>query len=271
MHRLFILSDGTGRTAQQALKAALTQFPEVETEITIFSNVRDESQVISAIEEAANVHAFVVHTIVSQHLRDRILDLGKLHGVETIDLMGPLLGQLENKFANYPSQKPGLFYHLNKAYFQRIEAMEFALRHDDGQWTEELNKAEIVLLGVSRTFKTPVSIYLAFRGWLAANIPVIPEMELPEIINEIDPGRVFCLTTNAISLAALRKVRHSHLGGATGVYADQKFIQKELQFAIGKYHQNPGWTIIDVTHKPIEEIASEILSRMKEKYGSQDI
>ncbi len=259
MFHIFIVSDGTGRTAVQALEAALTQFPDVEVTIEVRPKTRSEARVLEVIREAARVNGFIVHTIVTQKLRDYILNTGRMHNVETIDLMGPLLAQLSHQFSYFPSEKPGLFRELNKAYFQRIEAMEFAFKHDDGQRVHELDKAEIVLVGVSRTFKTPLSIYLAFKGWFVANVPIVLNIPPPRILFEIAPEKVFALTTTPRRLSVLRSVRSAHLGGAAGVYANLEHVKEELSYANHFFEKNPHWSVIDVTNKPIEEIASEIM------------
>lgn len=269
LHQIFIISDGTGRTAEQALKAASTQFEDTKIQTNIRPNVRTKQQVSKIISEARMVNGLVVHTVVSKKLRDIILDQGRLYDVDTIDLMGPLLAQLSHHFSYLPSEKPGVFHELNKSYFQRIEAVEFTFRHDDGQKIEELENAEIVLLGVSRTFKTPVSIYLAFKGWLVANIPIILGMELPEILFELPPERVICLTTFPKNLAKLRKIREIHLGGATGEYAKLSYIQRELNYAHKIYKKQPKWSIVDVTNKPIEEISSKILTALRNKKNEE--
>ncbi len=264
---VFIISDGTGRTAAQTLEAALTQFTEAEVAIQLRPEVRTEDQVMDVIMEAVRADGFIVHTVVSRHLREYLIEAGRLHGVETIDLMGPLLAQLSDKFADTPSERPGLFYMLNKAYFRRIEAMEFAFRHDDGQRSDELHKAEIVLVGVSRTFKTPLSMYLAFKGWFVANVPIVMGQLLPPILDELTPQRVFCLSTNASHLSKIRSARHKHLGGATGEYVDPEMIRVELLYARKIFIGHPDWSLITVTNKPIEEIATEILKSVRQQTG----
>lgn len=263
---IFIVSDGTGRTASQALKAALVQFENAKVLTHLRPNVRTEHQVLEIISEAHNIKGVIVHTIVSKKLRDLILEQGRFYDFGTIDLMGPLLAQLSHHFANSPSEKPGIYHTLNKAYFQRIEAVEFTLRHDDGQRAEELENADIVLLGVSRTFKTPLSVYMAYNGWFVANVPVVLGIRIPDIIYQLPPERVFCLTTFPTRLTELRKIRDKHLGGATGNYANWSHVQEELNYALGIYRLHPRWSIINVTNKPIEEISSEILSIFKKKH-----
>ncbi|MCK5220180.1 MAG: kinase/pyrophosphorylase, partial [Candidatus Aminicenantes bacterium] len=210
---------------------------------------------------------FVVHTIVSKSLRDRILILGRLYDVETIDLMGPLLAQLSRQLDYSPVETPGMFRKLNRSYFQRIEAMEFAFRHDDGQRVEEIDKGEVVLLGVSRTFKTPLSIYLAFKGWRVANVPIILNIDPPGIIYDLKGLYIFGLSTYPKNLSELRSVRDHYLGGSTGSYSDIEYVTEELKYAKKIFRNIKGCSIIDVTNKPIEEIASDILNRIKDSEG----
>lgn len=264
MFEIFVVSDGTGRTAQQALSAALTQFPTSEVNLTISPGILTKEQVQIVVNQASLANGFIVHTIVSENLRKIMVRESRRKNVECIDLMGGLLSRLSEIFANAPSEKPGLFQKLNEEYFQRIDAIQFAFNHDDGQRYEELHKAEIVLLGVSRTFKTPLSIYFAFKGWLVANVPIVYGIDPPEEIFKIPHEKVFCLTTNASRLSALRVARHEFFGGNTGSYADPVFVAKELQYAHTIYKRQPNWPIINVTSKPIEEIATEILA-IKEK------
>lgn len=268
-YNIYIVSDGTGRTAEQALNAALAQFGNVRVNLIRRPKVRTEQKVISVIKEAKVNKGFIVHTLVTDKLREAMLRNGRKHDVDTIDLMGGLLARLSEEFSVSPAEKPGLFGQLNKTYFRRIETMEFAFHHDDGQRVNELKKAEIVLLGVSRTFKTPLSIYLAFKGWFVANVPIVIEQEFPPIIDKLLASNVFCLDTNARALAELRRARQSYLGGAVGDYDDIEYVRMELMYARNIFSKNPGWAIINVTNKPIEEIASEILT-LKGERGKAD-
>ncbi len=260
MNKIFVVSDGTGRTAQQALSAALVQFPGARIDISVRPNVRTAKRAREIVAEAARAGGFIVHTVVTDAVRESIVNSGRRHNVETIDLIGPLIARLTETLATSPSERPGLFARLNKSYFRRVETMDFAFRHDDGQRVEDLGKAEIVLLGVSRTFKTPLSIYLAFKGWFVANIPIILRQEPPAILAKLAPSKVFCLDTNARQLAELRRVRYEYLRGAAGDYADPEYVRIELMHARQFYYKHPRWAIINVTNKPIEEIATEILA-----------
>jgi len=268
-YNIYIVSDGTGRTAEQALNAALIQFGSVSVNLIRRPKVRTEQKIFSVIKEAKENKGFIVHTLVTDKLRAAMLRGGRKQNVDTIDLMGGLLARLSEEFSVSPAEKPGLFGQLNKSYFRRIETMEFAFHHDDGQRANELKKAEIVLLGVSRTFKTPLSIYLAFKGWFVANVPIVMGHEMPPIINKLLASNVFCLDTNARALTELRRARQNYLGGAVGDYDDIEYVRMELMYARKFFSRQPGWAIVNVTNKPIEEIASEILT-LKGERGKGD-
>lgn len=259
-NKIFIVSDGTGRTASQALAAALVQFRGATVDIVVRPCIRTKREVLEVVREAAEAGAFVVHTIVTPAVRESLVQAGRKLNVEAIDLMGPLVARLTETLAVSPSEKPGLFAQLNKSYFRRVETMDFALRHDDGQRVEDLRRAEIVLLGVSRTFKTPLSIYLAFKGWFVANVPVTLEQEPPAPLARLPARKVFCLDTSARQLAELRRSRADHLGGAVPAYADPEYVRIELMRARQYFAKHPRWAVVNVTNKPIEEIATEILA-----------
>ncbi len=262
MYQVLVVSDGTGRTAHQALNAALTQFPGIDIDVVVHSDVRSQKEIREIVKKALKSGSLIVHTIVTDSLREFIIRESHIHNVETIDLMGPLLTRLSSQFIHEPSQQPGLYNKLNKEYFQRIDSMQFAFNHDDGQRTESLSEADIILLGVSRTFKTPISIYLAYKGWFAANVPIIMGIKPPEILNRIDPSKIFCLTTTASRLSELRKTRNIKLGGKIENYSEPEYVTREINFANRFYSLHHGWTLVNVTAKSIEEIASEILAIM---------
>lgn len=265
MPQIFVVSDGTGRTAEQALAAALAQYDSRMVEIHTFSEVRTYDRVHDVVEEAAEAKAFILHTLVNDKLREELIRYGRQMNVESIDLMGPLLHRLSDHLATDPEGKPGLFRELNDSYFRRIETMQFAFNHDDGKRIEEIGNAEIILMGVSRTFKTPLSIYLAFKRWFVANVPIVLNVPVPDQLYSIPPERVFCLTTYPNRLAVLRRARQEKLGGTTGEYANPEYVKKELRYAMQVFNSQPKWQRINVTSKSIEEIASEILALLPKK------
>jgi regulator of PEP synthase PpsR (kinase-PPPase family) len=265
MPRIFIISDGTGRTAEQALKAALTQFEGSDPEVYRYGDIRKIKQVREIMVEAEAKKAIIIHTLVKDKLREELVRLARVHHLESIDLMGPLLHRLSDHLAADPSEEPGLYRVLSDSYFRKIETMQFAFKHDDGKRVNDLEKAEIILLGVSRTFKTPLSIYLAFRGWYVANIPIILNFPLPDEIYKMPGKNVFCLTTYPSRLTQLRRAREERLGGATGNYADPEYVKKEINYANRLFDTHPEWQKIRVTSKSIEEIASEIITLLPKK------
>lgn len=260
MYHIFVVSDGTGATAEQVVSAALTQFRSASVSVERRARVRSAEEIHGIAQEAARVGGCVVHTFVLDDLRDEMLRAGRLHDVETIDLMGPLLARLSQQLSVSPAEKPGLFRQLNAAYFRRIETMEFAFQHDDGRRAQEVDRAEIVLLGVSRTFKTPLSIYLAFKGWFVANVPIVLNRRLPAVFSTLPSGTVFGLTVDPVRLAELRSAREERWGSVLGDYADVGFVRREVAYAEEVFRRHPDWPVIDVTDKPIEEIGSEILA-----------
>lgn len=262
MSKVYVVSDGTGRTAEQTLMAALTQFPAFSVEVILRNEVRTEQTVEEIVAEAAEEKGFIVHTLVSDSLREVMLRISRIHNVDAIDLMGPLLSRLSHHFADSPTGEPGLFFSLNQEYFKRMDAMQFAFTHDDGQRDYEYDKAELILVGVSRTFKTPLSIYLAFKGWFVANYPVVLGTEIPASLHHLEHGKVFGLMTEPHDLCNLRSVRQQYLGGFSTDYTSLSVVKHELNYAM-KFFCQHEWPIIRVTNKPIEEIATEILSIKK--------
>ncbi len=259
MDKIFVISDGRGRTAEQAVMAALTQFPNARVEIIVKPEIRSEQQIMEIMPEIVASKAIIVHTLVSEQLRSVIIKMSRDHNIDAIDIMGPLLSRLSQHLENLPSEEPGLFFYLNKEYFKRIDSMQFAFTHDDGQRYYEYEKAEIVLVGVSRTFKTPLSIFLAFKGWFVANYQIVLGVDPPDILEKLPPGHVFGLTTYPNDLSRLRTVRQEYLGGNTGDYSSLEHVKRELNYSQNIF-QKYNWPVITVTNKPIEEISSEILA-----------
>jgi regulator of PEP synthase PpsR (kinase-PPPase family) len=269
MQKIFVVSDGTGGTAKRALNAALTQFADVKVDIIERPNIRTKKQVESIVKEALKEEAFIVHTLVSNDGREAMLTFGRFYNIPTFDLIGPLIERLSERFSISPSMKPGLFRQLNEAYFRRIETMEFAFNHDDGLRPNELDKAEIILVGVSRTFKTPLSIFLAMKGWFVANVPIILDMSLPEILDKLPPENVIGLRADPFRLSQLRNVRDQRLLRSTGDYAKPEYVAREMKYALNIFREHPKWAVINVTSKPIEEIASEILTLSRPKMNNK--
>jgi hypothetical protein len=258
MLKIIVVSDATGETAERVVRSALTQFGDVAVSVVRCGGVRTPEQVRSVVAEAALRDSLIVHTLVSDNLRKVMLQEARIHAVDAMDLMGPALDRLAFHLGVSPQEKPGLFSQLTEAASRRIEAVEFAFRHDDGQRVDELEGAEIVLVGVSRTMKTPTTLYLAYRGWFAANVPIVPAVEPAPALLALARERVFGLEMSAPRLAELRRARAEHLGIPAQSYASLEVVREELAHALALC-QRHGWRRIDVTGKSVEEVAREIL------------
>lgn len=260
MYNIFVVSDGTGKTAEGVVRAALTQFENPDVEISRYSNVRTREQLSRIVEVVKQKRGFIVHTLVSQKMRTLMLNEGRAANVPTIDLMGPTLVRLGDLLSARPIGVPGLFTTLDPAYLQRIEAIDFTVRHDDGQNIDDLDKAEIVLVGVSRTSKTPLSIYLGYRGWKVANVPLVLGIEPPRQLLELPHMRAVGLVIKPERLLALRQARVEHMGSGSLGYADLEYIRREMSYAYEVFERRRDWPLVDVTTKPIEESAAEVVS-----------
>jgi len=263
MPKTLVVSDATGTTAERVLAAALTQFDDANVEIVRYGKVLTQEQVEEIVDEAAEDGGFIIHTIVSSELREHMLEVGRERDVPTIDLMGPLLARLAELFEASPRSEPGLFNPFDNMYTRRIEAINFTVRHDDGQRIDELDKAEIVLVGVSRTCKTPLSIYLSYRGWKVANVPIVLGIEPPAELMALPRNRVVGLVANPERLAALRQERARHMRSSSRGYADIDHVRQELSFAFELFGKRRDWPLLDVTVKPIEETASEVVTLLR--------
>jgi regulator of PEP synthase PpsR (kinase-PPPase family) len=266
---VFVVSDATGDTAEMVVRAALSQFQDTDVIVERFPRVRTEEQIASVIDRAARVHGVVIYTMVSVDLRQKMLQAGLHTGVPTLDIMGPILTRLSEHLELSPLARPGLFRHLDQAYFKRLEAVDFTLAHDDGLGAETLDQAEIVLVGVSRTSKTPVSLYLSFRGWKVANVPVVSGLDLPAQLFRVDARRIIGFTIDPGHLRALRAHRQRRMGAAVlSAYVDEEAIRREVEQALRLFHDR-GWPVLNVTLKAIEETSTEVMQTLFARTGQK--
>ena len=264
-HVVFVVSDATGTTGERVVRAALMQFDTARILVERVSEVRTPERVQEVVQAAAKRGGTIVHTLVSAELRQAMLDEGRAWHVMTIDLMGPLLTRLSDVLDVSPLAHPGLFEQLDEGYFQRIDAINFTVRHDDGRRPQDLALADLILTGVSRTCKTPISIYLSYRGWRVANVPLLLGMEPPPQLFAADRRRVVGLTVRAERLVKLRQVRLERMRtGFHRDYADAAQVQQELDWAEFIFRRGQ-WPLVDVTHKSIEEAATEIVTLVTQR------
>lgn len=266
LKRVYVLADGTGETADRVTRAALTQFKDLHVSLELFTRVRSKYEIREHMERAAHQGAFVVFTLLDRDHRNYILALAEELAVETVDLIGGLVLQLGRFFEKTPMFTPGLRHQLNADYFRRVEAVEFAVKSDDGQSPANLRRAEIVLVGLSRTSKTPLSMYLAHKGYRVANVPLVPDIPPPKELLDIDQDKIFALIIDLNTLVRVRTQRLRQLGLPPDAdYAARSNIATELRWVRDYYAHNPSWPVIDTSGRAVEETAAEILRIMKER------
>jgi regulator of PEP synthase PpsR (kinase-PPPase family) len=254
---IFVVSDGTGDTATAAVQAVMLQF-QVEWNLRTFVGVRFETEVRLITEEAARAGALIVFTLVDEKVARALIDESARHEVVAVDLLGPVLSKVAESLRVEPRSMPGLLHGMSGDYFRRIEAVEFAVRHDDGANTATLFGADLVLTGISRTSKTPLSMYLAQRGYKTGNVPIVPGVELPSDLYDLDPRKVFGLTIDPSTMMTVRHERVRALGTPYSNYADLEGVVDEIRRARRIFRQR-GWRVVDVSGRAVEENAARIL------------
>lgn len=257
--KVIIISDGTGETASALSRAAIAQFPNKEVFFTRYKNVRSKDHIDAIFQEAAIHHDMVVYTLVSNELRQYINDLSKKDHIRAIDMLGPMLTLFSNVFESEPNYQPGLLHAVNDEYFNRVAAIEFTLNHDDGRNLTTLHEADVILVGISRTSKTPLSIYLSMEGIKVVNVPIILNIPMDNSIFEVDQRKIFALTIDPDALHAIRKNRLNRLGVVQdGDYAEMSKVTEEIEWANKIFSENKRWPLFNVTDKALEETAAEI-------------
>ena len=260
---ILALSDATGELANNLAISASKQFPKHQAQIVKVPKIYDKSELKKHVIRAKECQGVIVFTFVSNEMRQELLNLAQTHEVIAIDVLGPILGALSNYFHELPSPEPGLQYKLTQNYFKRTEAVEFTVKHDDGLGLDSVVNADVVLLGVSRTSKTPLSIFLAYQGYRCANIPIVKDLPVPKIIDQLDPKKMVGLTISPTKLAMIRGERLKKLGRPESeAYGHIEHVKEELQYT-HKLYQRLGILVVDVTGKAIEEIASDVINTLK--------
>lgn len=261
---MFIVSDSVGETAELVAKAAASQFETGLDSLSLkrFPHIEDETQLKEITFLAKAQEAVIVYTIVKSCMRSKLKEECKVKGITCVDLLGPLLDQLSITLNDQPLEEPGLVRKLDEDYFKKIEAIEFAVKYDDGRDPRGIMKADIVLLGVSRTSKTPLSQYLAHKRYKVANVPLVPEVEPPEELYMINPDKCFALVISPEKLNSIRKERLIALGLRDDAnYARLERINTEIEH-FKKVIDKIGCTVIDVTSRAVEETANVIISEL---------
>ncbi len=260
--KIFILSGGTGRTGQQLLRAALAQFPDNDVEVIERVGVRSADKAAKSIAEAASAGAIVCHSFVEPSIRRAIESETSRLGVACIDALGPAISILGDHLKTIPRGRAGLLYQVHREQFDRTDAMDFTLAHDDGQRLSTLKNADVILVGASRTSKSVTCCYLAFRGIRAGNVPLIPGVPIPKELSKLNKKRVIGLTMSAAHLESIRQSRVERMGvGTVDKYASLRDIQSELR-AIREVMSAHDWQCVDVSYKATEEVAEQIVEML---------
>ncbi|AJY76333.1 pyruvate, water dikinase regulatory protein [Paenibacillus beijingensis] len=260
---IYVVSDSAGDTGDLVVRAAVAQFHPIHAKIRRAPFVADESALVRVIEMAKASGAIILYTLVIPHLREAMNRLAAGSNVVAIDLLGPLVESLENKTGRQSRHEPGLNHVLDEDYFRKVEAVEFAVKYDDARDTTGVKKADIVLVGVSRTSKTPLSMYLAHKKFKVANVPLVPELKPPDELFVIPKERVVGLTIGVHYLNIIRKERLKALGlPDSASYATAERIERELAYA-DEIMKRIGCFVVDVSHRAVEETASLILEYVR--------
>ncbi|GIO13364.1 putative pyruvate, phosphate dikinase regulatory protein [Cohnella xylanilytica] len=260
---VYVVSDSAGDTGELAVRAAAAQFHPLQVQIRRVGFIQSREGIDAVLDMAASDKGILLYTLVIPRLREHMTTQAEARGIVTIDLLGPLIDNMERLFGRPSRHEPGLNHVLDAGYFRKVEAVEFAVRYDDARDVTGILKADIVLTGVSRTSKTPLSMVLAHKTFKVANVPLVPELVPPKELFQVDPKKVIGLTIRTDALNAIRKERLKALGlPDSASYATTARIEQELEYAHG-IMKKIGCVVIDVSSKAVEETASLILDHFQ--------
>jgi len=262
---LHLLSDSTGETLEMIAKAALAQFDDTDVVRHFWPMVRSRRHLDRIMAEISANPGMVIFTLVNHETRDRLEEKCRTLGLQAIAVLDVVTLALEDMLGQEAKGRPGRQHQLDEAYFERVDAIQFTIAHDDGVAWEDWEDADIVLAGVSRTSKTPTSIYLANRGFKVANIPIVPESPPPEALYGLKRPLVVGLTTASERLVQVRRNRLLSLSQTPDTdYVDNDKVSDELKYARRMFGDN-GWPVIDVTRRSIEETAAAVINLYNER------
>ncbi len=266
---VYTVSDGSGETAEHVARAAALQFKGQNLKLNRLPRVRNAEHLAELVSEAAKGPCIIAYTMVEATLRDALVSEAAKRGIPTVDLLGSLIATLSNALQVEPRFEAGLLQLRDEKYFNRMDAIDFAIKYDDGKDPKGLSQADLVLIGVSRTSKTPTCMYLAQnRGLKVSNVPLVINVAPPKELFDLPPGRIIGLNLNAEVLHDIRTARLQSLGlSSNASYASTERIEQEIEYA-HQIFRRLRCPVVDVTNKAIEETASEILeiTQRKETY-----
>lgn len=256
---VYIMSDSIGETGELVVKAAISQFTGANIEIERKPYLKSAAQIEAILEKAAENHSAIMYTLVRPDLKDVLETKAHALGIIHVDIMGPVVDALQTVTHLSPRNEPGLIRKIDEAYFTKIEAIEFAVKFDDGKDPRGLLQADIVITGVSRASKTPLCMYLAHKGIKAANVPLVKEIPPPAELFQVAPHKVIGLTIKPSLLFEIRRERLKAMGlQPSSSYANLERIIEELDYA-QEIMRKVGCPVIDITNKATEETAARVL------------
>src|SRR2546422_5062562 len=258
--KIFVVSDATGSTAEHVLQAALAQFEAGDVKVERRPQTRTVDRIRDVVDEAHESGGMLVHTLASTDLRREIYLRATERRVHSVDLLGNVLSDLSAFLGAPPGGVPGGLHRFDENYSRRMDALTFVVKHDDGMGLEDLDRAEIIIVGVSRTSKTPLSIYLAVRGYFVANIPIVLNVEPPPELFKADQRKVVGLRMDPVRLRHIREQRlRSFRDDARQAYIDAHLVQREVAYS-DQLFKRASWPVVDTSLKSLEETAVEALS-----------
>ena len=268
MPPIYIVSGGKGVAGHTIVETMIIQYPDNRIPLIMEPEIRTDEQVEEITNKAVESKGAVVHTMVDHHMRKKLTDACNQKNIPHFDLVGGLFDYLDKTLDIRPIDQPGLFRLRNIEYFRRVRAIEFTMAHDDGKNYDKIENADIILAGVSRTGKTPLSIYLAMFGWKVANVPLIYGIDPPESLFNVDPKRVFGLNISTIFLVAQRKSRVTRINMPEDTdYTNRRKVREELDFAMRIFNKGE-FSVLNVSNKPIEHSANLIITMITERFGA---
>jgi len=257
--QVYVVSDGRGETCSQVLKASLVQFEDQRYRTMRRAEIRTVKQVEQIVSKAADAHAVIFYTLVGDETRQAMVRASRELAVPTVDILGPAFSALHDLFKRSPGGTPGLLYASEREQFDRHDAIDYTLKHDDGQRPHELDQADVVLVGVSRASKSSTCFYLAYEGVKAANVPLIPGVDPLQQLLDIRPEKIVGLRVNVMRLMTVREARSYNMGlSPSDNYVDKPAIAREVIEA-NRMMERHGWRSFDASYLAIEEIAREVM------------
>ncbi|KRL01261.1 pyruvate, water dikinase regulatory protein [Liquorilactobacillus capillatus] len=261
---IFIISDSLGETGYNLAQSASVQFPDIDFSLHRFPLAKTTSLLAGILAQAKRADAFIIHTFADPDLSKYVTSFCQTNSLAVLDAISPLIATIQAKTGSHPLQQAGLNHNLNETYFNRIKALEFAVTYDDGKDPAGYLKADIILLGVSRTSKTPLSLYLANKNYLVANLPLVPKAKIPDEIWQVNPQKIIGLTNDPKILNSIRRERMLTYGlNPDTNYSNVDNIEAELKYAHELYRKL-GCLVINVSNKSIEETATLITESLAE-------